>query len=304
MPPSTRSSRKRSPERPAVTVTDSWRFEAIGTAWEIETPEPLSAEIRDAVGVDIEAYDRAWSRFRADSLVSRIGREAGTWTLPAEAGALLELYRVLYDATDGRMSPLVARSLERLGYGPGLALRPSGAPIPAPAWNDAIAWDGAQLQAPRPVTLDVGAAGKGQLVDLVHDRLASFGVVAALVDASGDLRRSGPGTIRIGLEHPGDPTRVVGVVELGTGALCASAINRRAWGEGLHHVLEATTGMSIDRVSATWVVADTAMVADGVATALFLTEPERIPSALGFEFARIIGGRIECSSGFPGEVFA
>ena len=294
-------------------VSASWRFEAIGTAWEIETAEPLPTAVQDAVSARIEAYDLVWSRFRGDSLVSRIGREAGSWTLPAEAAPLLELYRVLYEATDARMSPLVARSLERLGYGPRMSLTASGAPVAAPRWDDAIAWDGAVLQAPRPVTLDVGAAGKGQLVDLVIDVLAERGVTDALVDASGDLRRvsasTSPTPIRIGLEHPGDATRVVGVAELGRadndwGALCASAINRRAWGDGLHHVLDATTGMSVGRVAATWVVADTAMVADGVATALFLTEPERIPSALGFEFARIVGGRVECSTGFPGEVFA
>ena len=289
-------------------MSASWRFEAIGTAWEIETAEPLPPTVQDAVAAHIDAYDRAWSRFRDDSLVSRIGREAGSWRLPPEAEPLLALYRELYDATDGRMSPLVARSLDRLGYGPGMPLRPSGAPIAAPRWEDAIAWDGTTLQAPRPVVLDVGAAGKGQLVDLVVGVLAEHGVQDALVDASGDLRRAAsaadPGTVRIGLEHPGDPTRVVGVAELGVGALCASAINRRAWGDGLHHVLDATTGMSVGRVAATWVLADTAVVADGVATALFLTEPERIPSTLGFEFARIVGGRIECSPGFPGEVFA
>lgn len=289
-------------------MSASWRFEAIGTAWEIETAEPLPPTVQDAVAARIDAYDRAWSRFRDNSLVSRIGREAGSWRLPPEAESLLDLYRSLYDATDGRMSPLVARSLERLGYGPGMTLRASGAPLAAPRWEDAIAWDGTTLQAPRPVVLDVGAAGKGQLVDLVVEVLAEHGVQDALVDASGDLRRAASateaGTVRIGLEHPGDATRVVGVAELGVGALCASAINRRAWGEGLHHVLDATTGTSVGRVAATWVLADTAMVADGVATALFLTEPERIPSALGFEFARIVGGRIECSPGFPGEVFA
>ena len=290
-------------------MSASWRFEAIGTAWEIETPEPLTEETRVAVDARIEAYDRTWSRFRDDSLVARIGREGGSWELPAEAGELFELARILYDATDGRMSPLVAASLERLGYGPGMSLTPSGAALPAPRWEDAIAWDGTVLQAPRPVRLDIGASGKGQLVDLVLDVLDEHGVEAALVDASGDLRRRGDGTVRIGLEHPGDPTRVVGVAELGRagdqwGALCASAVNRRAWGPGLHHVLDATTGISVSRVTATWVVAETAMVADGVATALFLTDPERIPPALGFEFARIVGGRIERSPGFPGEVFA
>ena len=281
-----------------------WRFEAIGTAWEIETPDPIDPEARATVRERIDAYDATWSRFRDDSLVARIAREPGAWTLPAEAGPLLELYRMLYAATDGRMSPLVGASLDRLGYDAALRLRPSGPPIAAPRWEDAIAWDGTTLQAPRPVAIDVGAAGKGQLVDLVLDALVAAGVEEAVVDASGDLRRIGGGIARIGLEHPGDPSRVVGVAELSTGALCASAVNRRAWGDGLHHVLDATTGIPVDRVVATWVVAGTAMVADAVATALFHVDPERIPPELGIEYVRIAGGRLEHSAGFPGEVFA
>ena len=281
------------------------RFEAIGVPWEIVTPEPLDEPVRDAVLARIDAYDRVWSRFRADSLVARIAREPGHWRLPPEAGPLLELYRVLYAVTAGRMSPLVGASLARLGYDASLSLRPSGAALPAVTWEDAIAWDGEVLAAPRPVTIDIGAAGKGQLCDLVGEVLHQHGVDSFLVDASGDILRRGAGTIRVALEHPADPSLAVGVAELGDGSICASATNRRAWADGVHHVLDATTGLPVHEIVATWAVAADAMTADGVATALFLAEPDAIPVALGVEWARITSaGRIEVSAGFPGEVFA
>lgn len=286
------------------TAASRWRFDAIGVPWEIETPTPLAEPLRTAVLDRIDAYDRAWSRFRTDSLVARIAREPGAWRLPDDARDLFELYRLLYTVTRGRMSPLVARSLARLGYGPELTAGPNGGPISAPRWEDAIAWDGTLLSAPRPVTLDVGAAGKGQLVDRVVDVLTAGGVRDVIVDASGDIRRCGTGAIRVGLEHPGDPARVIGVGTLGTGALCASAINRRTWGDGMHHVLDALTGLPTDRVVATWVVAETALVADGLATALFFAEPEEISAHFDFQFARIAGGRVESSSDFPGVVFS
>jgi thiamine biosynthesis lipoprotein len=281
------------------------RFEAIGVPWEIATPEPLDERVRAAVLDRIDAYDRTWSRFRDDSLVARIAREPGHWRLPPEAGPLLALYRTLYDATAGRMSPLVGASLSRLGYDAALSLRPTGPALPSVPWEDAIAWDGAILSAPRPVSIDIGAAGKGQLCDLVGEVLRDHGVGAFVVDASGDILRRGPGTIRVALEHPGDPTLAVGVAELGDGSICASATNRRAWADGIHHVLDATTGIPVDAIVATWAIAADAMTADGVATALFLTEPAAIPVALGVEWARITSaGRIEVSAGFPGEVFA
>jgi thiamine biosynthesis lipoprotein len=105
------------------------RFEAIGVPWTITTSGPVPEAAMEAVRARIAAYDAVWSRFRPDSLVARIAREPGSWTLPAEAAELLELYRVLYEATDGRMSPLVGGSLERLGYDAARSLRaaPGGA---------------------------------------------------------------------------------------------------------------------------------------------------------------------------------
>ena len=69
---------------------------------------------------------------------------------------------------------------------------------------------------------------------------------------------------RIGLEHPYDSRRAIGVIEVTDAALCASATNRRAWGDGLHHVLDARTGEPVRTIAATWAVAPTAMVADAI----------------------------------------
>lgn len=283
----------------------AWRFEAIGTAWRIDTREPLAPDVADAVTARIDRFDRDWSRFRPDSLVSRIATTPGPgrWTLPDDAPALLGFYRELYTATRGRVSPLVGRTLEALGYDAAYRLRAADDIPPVPAWDDAIAWDGTTLETVRPVLVDVGAAGKGYLVDLVSDLLTEAGVAEHIVDASGDLRTRGV-PMRIALEHPLDPRKAVGVAELPDGAFCASATNRRAWGDGLHHVLDAATGMPVRGVLATWVIAPTALVADGLATALFVDPEGESPSRHGAHFARLFDdGRLESSADFPGEVF-
>lgn len=295
-------------------------FEAIGTPWRIghggaETPvgslgAALSPDDLSAVLDRIEQFDRDWSRFRDDSLVSRIAREAGSWRLPADAAPLLALYEHLHALTDARLTPLVGASLERLGYDAAYRLTPSGAPLPAPSWADTIALrhtvEGITLDTVAPVVLDVGAAGKGYLVDLVGDLLATRGVGDTVVDASGDVRVRGGRSIRVALENPADPTKAVGVVELHNAALCASAINRRAWGAGLHHIIDAVTGLPVDQgVIATWVVADTALLADGLATALFFAEPVRLADAFSFEWVRLTSdGRLDASPGLRGELFA
>ena len=279
-------------------------FEAIGTDWRVETAEPLGVDVAAAVAHRIEIFDRTWSRFRADSLVTRIAETPGTWTFPPDAPALFALYRELYEATDGAVNPLVGRSLERLGYDAAYSLRPSGAAAPAPAWDDAISWNGESLATIAPVVLDVGAAGKGYLVDLVGDVLRSYGVDDFVVDASGDIVHAGAGETRIALEHPLDSSKAIGVVALSNGALCASASNRRAWGTGLHHVVDATTGLPTSSVIATWVVAQTGLVADGLATGLFFAPAERFAALDDFQWVRMFStGRVEHSAQFDGELF-
>ncbi len=282
-----------------------WEFEAIGAPWRIDTPDDLTALQRDSVHERIERFDRDWSRFRADSVVTRIAREPGRHRLPTDAGPLLDWYRELYDGTGGRVSPLVGQRLESLGYDASYRLTPAAKPASIPSWADAMAWDGEYLNTVRPVLLDVGAAGKGYLVDLVSDLLSGLGAVDHVVDASGDLRVRGAASERIALEHPADPTKAIGVVELHDGALCASASNRRSWGDGLHHVIDAITGIPTSEVIATWALAPDALHADGLATALFFDPAPNLFESGDVFYVRIFAnGRVEKSPSFPGEVFA
>ena len=280
------------------------RFEAIGTSWQLDSDTPIDKPLEASIAALVERFDRDWSRFRDDSLVSRIATAPGSWTLPAEAGPLFDVYRRLYEATDGAMSPLVGRSLETLGYDKEYSLRPTGSAIAAPTWEDAIAWDGTALTTLRPVTLDIGAAGKGYLVDLVTELLVSAGHRDVIVDGSGDIRHAGPSPIRVALEHPLDAKRAIGIASVQNGAICSSASNRRAWGAGLHHVIDATTGLPTTRVIATWAIAATGLEADGLATALFFADPARLAEQFDFEYVRVLAtGAIEFSPNLDGELF-
>lgn len=285
------------------------RFEAIGAPWEIETPGDLGTDLVSEINILIEAYDVTWSRFRADSLVTRMSETAGAWPLPPEAPALLALYRTLYEATAGAVTPLVARRLESLGYDARYSLTPQRQLAPIPAWDDVMWFDGHTLTTREPVLLDVGAAGKGHLVDLVAGLLRDAGHTEFTVDASGDILHAGPEPIRVALEHPLDPTLAIGVYELGDGALCASAPGRRAWGTGLHHILDGLTGEPATEVAATWAMAPTALVADGLATALFFTDGDTLDETFGFaasgiDYVRMFPtNHVQASRDFRGELF-
>lgn len=278
-----------------------WRFDAIGTRWEIETSHELGADDRARVGAEIERFDREWSRFREDSSVTRVGRDGGSISTP-DAGAMLDAYRDLSEATGGAVNPLVGDSLAALGYDKTYSLVASS-PIAAPSdWTDRVRWTAGEATASAPALLDVGALGKGRLVDLVA---AALDDVAGdlVVDAGGDMRVRGD-AVRVGLEHPYDPTKAIGVIELQDAALCASAINRRAWGDGLHHVLDARTGVPVRTWAATWAIAPEAMRADAVATALFFEGGPELAASWGVEWVRMTtDGRAERSPGCPAQLF-
>ena len=278
-------------------------FEAIGTSWRIDAPVPLD-DVADDVRALVDRYDRTWSRFRPDSLVARMARRPGRHAMPPEAGRLLGFYRALHDATGGAVTPLVGAAMEHHGYDAAYSLTPAPGAAKVPAWDDALAPDGDALLVREPVLLDVGAAGKGQLVDLVSELLTARGVAEHVVDAGGDLRTVGPRTLRIGLERPGDPTQAIGVVELRGAAIAASGVDRRAWADR-HHVLDGRTGDPTGEVVATWAIAPTAMEADGLATALFFAAPARLARTFAFSGLRVLAdGRAERTADLRGVLFA
>ncbi|MFB2579772.1 FAD:protein FMN transferase [Herbiconiux sp. P15] len=295
-------------------VPDVFAFDAIGTSWQIETPAPLGETERAAVLSRIEEFDRVYSRFRLDSLVTAIAEApgAGRYEFPADSEVLFDLYDRLALSTGGAVDPLVGRDLERLGYDRDYSLRANPARAdasPRASWGTDVSREGRMLRTTAPVVIDVGAAGKGYLVDLVAEVLREHGRTEFVVDASGDLVQAGPEPVRIGLEHPLDPSKAIGVARLHNASLCASASNRRVWGDGLHHIVDARTGNPAREVIATWVIvngtapASTAL-ADGLATALFFTGAHRLAETFHFSYVRMYAdGRAEISRDFPGELF-
>jgi FAD:protein FMN transferase len=183
----------------------------------------LDHGLRQLILKRIDDFERTYSRFRDDSLVAHIAaaHEGGRFVFPEDSTVLFDLYDRLYEATGGgAVDPLVGRRLELLGYDRMYSLIPAPAAVreaealARPKWSSDFIRDGTTVITHAPLVIDVGAAGKGYLVDLVSEVLQTARVTDHLIDGSGDLRHSGQPPIRIGLEHPFDPTLVIGVSNL------------------------------------------------------------------------------------------
>ena len=265
-----------------------FRFEAIGTQWLISIPstltEYLQATIHKAVQERIEEYDHSYSRFRDDSLVSQMAKAGGDYELPPDAPPLFELYKKVYDVTQGKVTPLIGSVMEEAGYDKEYSLVAKTLRTP-PSWGDVLAFSGNKLTMKQPALIDIGAAGKGYLIDLVAEVLRKHEQHAFTIDAGGDIiHRSDVGTpIRIGLENPNDITEVIGAVTLGNASICGSAGNRRAWGK-YHHIIDPQTLESPTEVLATWVIADSTLLADMLATCLFFVPAHTLFPHFAFEY--------------------
>ncbi len=277
------------------------KFEAIGTSWSIETPRQLSESAADEINARIETFDKTYSRFRKDALVARL-RGPGEYIFPPDAVRLMKFYRDLYEATNGAVTPLVGGALEHAGYDAKYSLQAQPGKPTTQRWDDVMKWHRTKVTVYEPIVLDVGAAGKGYLIDLVARLLTSHNIKEFIIDASGDIRHAGTVAERIGLENPYDPSSVVGVAELSSSSLCGSASNRRAWGNW-HHIIDPRSGEPVREVVATWAVAKEAMIADGLATALFFVPPSSLKK-WDFQAVRLFAdGRIEKTPGFVGELY-
>lgn len=290
------------------TISWSYDFEAIGTNWHLSCDSPAdvlrSTIVRD-IQQTIESYDQTFSRFRADSWVRKIATATGEYKLPDHAPALLQLYTMLYSLTDGKVTPLIGQALVDAGYDEKYSLQ-AGEIRPVPLFNEnVITIKKRSITLHQPLLLDFGAAGKGQLVDLVASRLRAFQVKNYLIDASGDMLVSANHKpIKIGLENPFDTSEAVGIYDLAGGALCGSAINRRRWGKH-HHIIDPLTRKPVAHIAATWVHAGSAMVADALATALFFTDPEHLRESFTFSYVVISSsGEVNASQDLAASLFS
>ena len=304
--PSSKSAKTPSPSLPEPIW--HWSFPAIGTQWWIglyKMPTISTAELQQQIMRLIDEFDDTYSRFRAGSLVSRMAEKAGTYALPANAALLLTFYTQLYTATNGAVTPLVGQLLSDAGYDANYSLKAKQRLQAVPKWDAAMEFKVDKLTLHQPALLDFGAAGKGYLVDLVSQLLVEQGVTQFCVDAGGDMYCTGmPAPLKVGLENPDDISEAIGVANLHNQALCGSAPNRRAWGV-YHHIMNPTTLASTQGLKATWVTASSAMLADGLATALFFVEPEALKAQFSFEYALVYAdSSLRYSPDFPAEFFS
>jgi FAD:protein FMN transferase len=260
---------------PGALVTATW--EALGTSILLRlcgsSPSDGAPDggsrldaARLAVERELDAIDRACSRFRADSELSRVNASGGRPIAVSELFAqALELAMRAAELTDGDVDPTVGRALELAGYDrdwkslathreqPEMtAVRPLVLSAHVRSSWRTIALDrhAVTVQVPRGIGLDLGATAKAWVADRAAAAAARAAECGALVSVGGDIATAGPAPaggwrIRVTDDHRSDPSAAGQTVSIHSGGLATSSTSVRRWsqrGRTMHHIIDPRTG--------------------------------------------------------------
>ncbi|MFT4310591.1 MAG: FAD:protein FMN transferase [Candidatus Woesearchaeota archaeon] len=242
--------------------------EALGTRFE------FSCSFFGPCVAELQRIEQKYSRFIPSSMLSSINSNIGHWVrVDKECVMLIEQALRIQQETQGYFSLFVKNTLDALGYDAQYSFTPQHVATYA---HNVIDIDGINVRAHAPI--DFGGFGKGWALDqlaLLCQQDTRF-----YLNGGGDIIVKDAWPIL--LEHPDDTTKTIGKITLYSQAFASSAPNRRKWKHG-HHLINPKTNTPQQTMKAVYVVAETALLADAYATALFCA---------GFEQALVLAQRL------------
>ncbi|MGW8393079.1 FAD:protein FMN transferase [Pseudoduganella sp. HUAS MS19] len=261
-------------------------FQAMASRCEIRLAAASGAEARALAEPALEEVRRIeakYSRYRADSIVSRINAAAGVAPLACdeETLALLDYADAVYRSSGGRFD--ITSGVLRKVWDFRLGTVPSPQTLerllPLVGWHQLRRENGSVMLARAGMELDFGGFGKEYAVDRAAEILTAQGVRHGYVNLGGDMRFLGPrpdgGEWSIGIQHPRDTQATVASVPFRRGALATSGDYERyfeADGRRYCHILDPGSGMPVSYWRSVSVVSPLAIAAGSCSTTAMLLE--------------------------------
>lgn len=248
--------------------------EGIGTHWwfELLGESGFPAATKRRIDTVMDDFHRDYTRFTDTSYVGRLNGSKTLRGFPGELYDMMVFAKDMYRVSDGVFDISVGGALHALGYGD----RSHAAPVAKNFWHEAKL-NRDEITIPRESAIDLGGLGKGWLIDKLVGVMRDCGHDQFIVNGGGDMYVQSDRPIDIALQHPIRHDEAIGSVPITRGALAVSSTRMRTWqhdGATHHHIIDPTTGQSTTSdIISTYVRADTALIADVMATIL-LIKPE------------------------------
>lgn len=268
---------------------ERFRFRAMGSPCELQLwgeSRNAAAAVADACGREIDRLERKFSRYRGDSLTSRINRSAGDSAgveVDSETAALLDFAATAHRESGGRFDPTsgVLRRVWNLESGR----------LPAPeavkevralvGWSK-LQWENPRIVLPtRGMELDFGGFVKEYAADRTAELCRERGLTSGIIDLGGDLAVVGPHPDGqpwlVGIRNPRRPSEAIARIALRSGGLATSGDYERCMifnGKRYSHLLDPRTGKPHDGGPAcVSITADHCLIA-GLTATIAMLQPE------------------------------
>lgn len=269
----------------------SMDFCAMGTTCAIRyNSRSISAakELERGIVSWIRSFEERYSRFKKDSIISRINRNAGIAPveIDEELASIFALCDHFYWDTSGVFDPSALPLIQLWDYHAEDPVIPSDDEVESAL--ELVGWKKVQRERNsvflpyKGMALDVGGIGKEYAVDRVVEMALAQGVDSLMVNFGQDIRVCGnpphPGPWRIGLENPSDP---------GVAWCCLGVRNRAVASSGDYyrgfekdgvlygHILDPRTGCPVNNgCKSVSVVAQTCTEAGIMSTTAFVLGKE------------------------------
>lgn len=245
-------------------------WEAFGTNVVLRVREPARLACARAIVVaELDAIDRACSRFREDSDLSRVNAAAGARAVRV-APLLTEALEVALRAselTGGAVDPTIGAALVLAGYDRDWRLlEPAAVDAVARAPGKKMAavrarlrsgWETidldvarATVRIPRGIALDLGATAKAWAADRAAAAAQAACDCGVLVGIGGDIATAGDAPdggwrIHVTDDHRAGAGAPGQTISIAAGGLATSSTLTRRWRRGaatMHHIIDPATG--------------------------------------------------------------
>ncbi len=286
------------PDGPADLLVEVFDGSTMGTTYTVRvvSVEAWDEARREQTGFRIQTalddVESAMSHYRPASEVSRFNEIQSTDPFPLSSPTfqVVRAALELAELTDGALDITVGPLVNAWGFGP---IEPDVLPPDAAhllRLRGRVGFRKLELddatstvrKTDPKLEWDLSSVAKGYGVDRVAEALMEEGSTRFMVEVGGEIVASGLNHLhqpwRIGIERPADGGGIQRVIPLSDRALATSGDYRNVReveGRLVSHTIDPRTGRPVDhRLASVSVIADTCLMADGMATALQVLGPD------------------------------
>ncbi len=261
-----------------------FRFDAMGSGCEVVIVAETKKDAQSIAGCAIEEVsriERKFSRYRSDSIVSRINAAAGLdWVeCDEETLSLFQYADTLFESSAGLFD--ITAGVLRHAWDFGSAVVPDNGVLTRQCslinWQS-VERQGNSVRMPLAgMELDFGGFGKEYAADRAAALIHGKGVRNGYVNLAGDIRVVGPKPDKspwlIGIQDPRHKSRTIASIPLFTGALATSGDYERFFevdGHRYCHIIHPRSGYPVTYWRSVTVIAPLAITAGSYSTIAML----------------------------------